>query len=203
MNTLSVEGLSCARGERALFRGLGFELGPGELLYVRGENGAGKTSLLRLLVGLAKPLEGDIYWNGTPTSQCTEEFRKATLYLGHHAALKGELSALENLKFCAAIDGLDLQESEALSVLALFGLKGRERLPVEWLSAGQKRRVLLARLTLRKAKLWILDEPLNALDVKATQFLLDMIRNHLQAQGSVIMTSHQAFDLPNIKEIVL
>lgn len=200
---LSVHNIACARGERTLFKDLSFQVNAGELLYVRGENGVGKTSLLRLLVGLAKPIAGEVKWNGAPIEKSQEEFRKEMLYLGHHGALKGELSAIENLKFSAAMDGHPLQESQALSVLALFGLKGRERLPVEWLSAGQKRRVLLARLALRKAKLWILDEPLNALDVKATQFLLDMIRNHLQSQGAVIMTSHQAFDLPNIKELVL
>lgn len=203
MEFLHVQDLACVRGERTLFKGLSFRLNAGELLYVRGENGVGKTSLLRLLVGLAKPVSGDIRWKGAPAEKCLEDFRKHTLYLGHHGALKGELSALENLKFSAAIDGLELSESEALSALESFGLKGRERLPVEWLSAGQKRRVLLARLALRKAKLWILDEPLNALDVKATQFLLEMIRHHIQAQGAVIMTSHQAFDLPNVKELVL
>jgi heme exporter protein A len=203
MNFLDVQNLSCVRGERTLFKGISVQVNAGELLYVRGENGVGKTSLLRLLVGLAKPVAGQIYWKGSPAQSCQEEFRKDMLYLGHHGALKGELSALENLKFSAALDGQELQEQEALSALALFGLKGRERLPVEWLSAGQKRRVLLARLTLRKATLWILDEPLNALDVKATQFLLDMIREHLRQQGAVIMTSHQPFELPNIKELVL
>lgn len=200
---LSAHNLVCARGERTLFKDLSFQVNAGELLYVRGENGAGKTSLLRLLVGLAKPAAGEVRWKGTLVEKCAEDYHANSLYFGHHGALKGELSALENLKFSAAMDGHQLQESQALSALALFGLKGRERLPVEWLSAGQKRRVLLARLTLRKAKLWILDEPLNALDVKATQFLLDMIRQHLQQQGAVIMTSHQAFDLPNIKELVL
>ena len=203
MEFLCAHNLTCARGERTLFKDLSFQVNAGELLYVRGSNGAGKTSLLRLLVGLAKPVAGEIKWKGVPAEKCSEEFRKDTLYLGHHGALKGELSALENLKFSAAMDGLDLNESEALSALAVFGLKGRERLPVEWLSAGQKRRVLLARLTLRKAKLWILDEPLNALDVNATQFLLDMILDHLQQQGAVIMTSHQLFELPNMKELVL
>lgn len=203
MSTLCVQSLSCARGERVLFQGLSFEVAPGELLYVRGENGAGKTSLLRLLVGLANPLDGEISWSGVPTGKCAERFRRETLYLGHHAALKGELTALENLKFSAALDGVQLNEAQAFLALASFGLKGREHLPVEWLSAGQKRRVLLARLTLRNAKLWILDEPLNALDVNATQLLLDMIRAHLQQQGSVIMTSHQTFELPNMKELVL
>lgn len=203
MQFLDVQNLTCARGERTLFKDLSFHVNAGELLYVRGENGVGKTSLLRLLVGLAKPVAGEVKWKGVPAEKCAEEFRKDTLYLGHHGALKGELSALENLRFSAAMDGIHLQESEALSALELFGLKGRERFPVEWLSAGQKRRVLLARLALRKAKLWILDEPLNALDVKATRFLLDMIRDHLEQQGAVIMTSHQVFDLPNIKELVL
>lgn len=203
MRFLDAQNLTCARGERTLFKDLSFHVNAGELLYVRGENGVGKTSLLRLLVGLSKPVAGEIKWKGIPTEKCPEDFRKDTLYLGHHGALKGELSALENLRFSAAMDGMQLQESEALSALGLFGLKGRERLPVEWLSAGQKRRVLLARLALRKATLWILDEPLNALDVKATRFLLDMIRDHLQQQGAVIMTSHQLFDLPNIKELVL
>ncbi|MDD5250759.1 MAG: cytochrome c biogenesis heme-transporting ATPase CcmA [Rhodocyclaceae bacterium] len=192
---LTAHGLTCVRGERRLFAGLDLAVGPGEWLHVRGENGAGKTSLLRLLVGLMMPAEGEIRWDGTPVAKLTDEYRRQMLFLGHHGAVKEELTTLENLHFAAALDGAELPEREALAALHRFGLRGREELPVRFLSAGQKRRVLLARLVTRKAKLWVLDEPFTALDVKAVDMLSALIGEHLAAGGMAVLTSHQAMPI--------
>ena len=196
---LTATGLSCTRGERRLFAGLDLAVGPGEWLHVQGENGAGKTSLLRMLATLSHPLEGEIYWHGTPVRELGEDYRRAMLFLGHHGAVKEELTPLENLMFAAQLDGTALDEVAALTALQRFGLRGREDLAVRFLSAGQKRRVLLARLQVRQAPLWILDEPFTALDVRAMDMLSALIEEHLSAQGMVILTSHQSMPLPNGK----
>jgi len=118
------------------------------------------------------------------------------LFLGHHGAVKEDLSALENLQFAAAIDGIKLADATALQSLKRFGLLGREDLPVRVLSAGQKRRVLLARLATRQAKLWILDEPFTALDVKAVELLNAALAEHLAGAGMAIVTNHQTINIP-------
>ncbi|MEY3543057.1 MAG: hypothetical protein RLZZ140_273 [Pseudomonadota bacterium] len=200
---LRVVNLSCSKGERILFSGVQTELKPGEILHVRGENGVGKTSLLRMVVGLSTPAAGDILWNDVPISRCRESYLENLLFLGHHSALKADLTATENLRFSSSIDGMALTEGAVTAVLGQFGLKGREQFPIEWLSAGQKRRVLLARLSLRSAKLWVLDEPFNALDINATEFLLQMIADHLAADGMVLMTSHQSLALSNVRVLSL
>jgi heme exporter protein A len=200
---LRVVNLSCSKGERILFSGVQTELKPGEILHVRGENGVGKTSLLRMVVGLSTPAAGDILWNDVPISRCRESYLENLLFLGHHSALKADLTATENLRFSSSIDGMALTQGAVTAVLGQFGLKGREQFPIEWLSAGQKRRVLLARLSLRSAKLWVLDEPFNALDINATEFLLQMIADHLAADGMVLMTSHQSLALSNVRVLSL
>lgn len=200
---LSVSDLSCVRGERRLFSGLRFDLAPGEWLHVQGENGSGKTTLLRALVGLSPPAEGEIRWRGEPIRQLGEDYRREMLYLGHYGAVKEELTPLENLKLAAALDGRTLDERESLEALHRFGLKGREELPVRFLSAGQKRRVLLARLVTRNALLWVLDEPFTALDVKAVDMLSALIAEHLKNGGLAILTSHQAMPMPSGKAIKL
>ena len=200
---LRVVNLSCSKGERILFSGVQAELKPGEILHVRGENGVGKTSLLRMVVGLSTPAAGEILWNDVPISRCRESYLENLLFLGHHSALKADLTATENLRFSSSIDGMALTEGAVTAVLGQFGLKGREQFPIEWLSAGQKRRVLLARLSLRSAKLWVLDEPFNALDINATEFLLQMISDHLAADGMVLMTSHQSLALSNVRVLSL
>lgn len=200
---LTTHQLACVRGERRLFAGLDLAVAEGEWLHVRGENGAGKTSLLRLLVGLMAPAEGEIRWNGENVRSLAEEYRRHLLFLGHHGAVKEELTALENLQLASQLDGDVLSDREALGALHRFGLKGREELPVRFLSAGQKRRVLLARLVTKKAKLWILDEPFTALDVKAVDMLSALIGEHLAAGGMAVLTSHQAMPMPGGRELQL
>lgn len=198
---LTASALSCVRGERRLFSGLDLAVGPGEWLHVQGENGAGKTSLLRILAGLSPAAEGEIRWQGEPIRVLAEEYRRHLLFLGHHGAVKEELTPLENLTLAAQLDGTPLDETEALKALARFGLRGREDLAVRFLSAGQKRRVLLARLAVRKATLWILDEPFTALDIKAVEMLSGLIVEHVTQGGIAILTSHQSIPLPNGKTL--
>ncbi|MEI6801521.1 MAG: cytochrome c biogenesis heme-transporting ATPase CcmA [Burkholderiales bacterium] len=200
---LSAHGLTCVRGDRRLFSGLDLTVSAGEWLHVRGENGAGKTSLLRLLAGLTQPAEGEIRWCGETINRDDEDYRRNLLFFGHHGALKEDLTALENLEFASAMDGATLTLEAAMRALNRFGLRGREQLPVRVLSAGQKRRVMLARLVTRNAKLWVLDEPFTALDVKAVDLLSALISEHVTAGGMAILTSHQAMPIPGGRVVQL
>ena len=202
-SSLRANALTCVRGERTLFTGLDLEVSAGEWLHVRGENGIGKTSLLRLLSGLTKPAAGEIFWNEQLISADPSEYHRNLLFLGHRDSLKEDLTALENLSIATALDGIVVTEDEILLALHRFGLRGREDLPVNCLSAGQKRRVLLARLLLRQAKLWILDEPFNALDVRAVEMLSELILEHIASGGMAIMTSHQEIPMPNGRVVQL
>ena len=192
---LSVSHLACSRGDRRLFGDLSFAVEPGGWLHVTGDNGAGKTTLLRTLVGLSQPDAGEIRWNGVSVSERADEFRASSVYLGHPAAIKDELSPLENLRLALALDGHDVDEDAALDALERIGLAGREDLAARHLSAGQKRRVLLARLLLRPAALWVLDEPFTALDRDAIGLLHALIEAHLDRDGMAVLTSHQAVPL--------
>ncbi|MDB5882105.1 MAG: heme exporter protein CcmA [Ramlibacter sp.] len=192
---LSAHGLTCVRGDRPLFAGVDLSVGPGEWLHVRGANGSGKTSLLRLLAGLSQPEAGQVHWNGEPIGRIAQDYHRALLFLGHHAAVKEELTGAENLQLSAELDGGAIGRAEIHEALGRFGLKGREDLPVRVLSAGQKRRVLLARLMTRKAKLWVLDEPFTALDTRAVDMLGSLAREHLAQGGMAVVTSHQPVPL--------
>jgi heme exporter protein A len=202
-SALEALALTCVRGEKQLFTDLSFQVSPGECLHVRGENGVGKTSLLRLLTGLSKPESGDVLWNQQSISTEPKTYHRDLLFLGHRDALKEELTALENLRMYAAIDGVALSDENSMFALRRFGLRGREHLPVHCLSAGQKRRVLMARLTTRQARIWILDEPFNALDSSAVSELEALITEHLSLGGIVILTSHQSVNLSNLKVLDL
>jgi len=200
---LSTSDLSCVRGDRRLFSGLGFELEPGGRLHIGGENGAGKTSLLRILCGLSPPDAGEIRWQGEPVGSLGDEYRKAVLYLGHHNALKEELTALENLQTSAALAGVCVGDAQGMTILRRVGLAGREELPVRFLSQGQKRRVALARLLWSQAPLWVLDEPFVALDAAAVGWLAQIIGDHVAGGGMAILTSHQDVEIPGGVEKIL
>ncbi|MDH5546348.1 MAG: cytochrome c biogenesis heme-transporting ATPase CcmA [Gammaproteobacteria bacterium] len=187
--------LQCIRGDRMLFRDLSFSVNEREMLYVRGENGSGKTSLLRILCGLMVPAEGEIRWNGENVKKLGEEYNKDLLYLGHKLGTKADMTAVENLRVSSSLAGHPISEDEAWDALAEIGLKGREDLPVKVLSQGQQRRVALSRLLVSKAKLWILDEPFTALDVKAVAQLQDILAAHLDKNGMIIITTHQDFQV--------
>jgi heme exporter protein A len=188
---LEVSNLACSRGDHRLFSGLSFALQPGQIMQVQGENGSGKTSLLRTLCGFLPPDEGDILWRGESTRELGEDYCAEMLYLGHLNAIKDELSALENLRISAGLSGVELDEKEAIAALRRMGLKGRELLPTKVLSQGQRRRVALARMLVSDAKLWILDEPLTALDVGAVALIEGLLAEHLAQGGMVIFTTHQ------------
>jgi heme exporter protein A len=200
---LSVAQLACVRGDRPLFSGLDFSLTSGACLHIAGENGAGKTSLLRMLCGLTPPEAGEICWHGQRISELAESYRATLLYLGHHNALKDDLTALENLRISASLSGMPLDEDTALDLLWRSGLADREDLPVRVLSQGQKRRVALARLLMSQAALWILDEPFVALDVAAVDWLAGVIGAHVAAGGMAVMTSHQEVTIPGAAVQVL
>lgn len=183
--------LACLRGDRLLFDDVNFALEPGAWVQVSGANGAGKTTLLRTVMGLCSPERGEVRWAGEPVGDRPEAFRRASIYLGHHAALKDDLTPLENLRVAGALDGSPVGEAEARSALERLGLRGRTGLPTRVLSAGQRRRALLARLLVRPAALWVLDEPFAALDTDAVDTVVEMLGTHLAGGGMALLTSHQ------------
>lgn len=192
---LSVTNLACTRGDRCLFTGLGFTLHAGEWLHLTGENGAGKTSLMRILCGLAPAEAGEIRWRGSLIKELGDEFRRELLYLGHQPAVKEELSAAENVRITAALAGVALSERDADDLLRQVGLAGREELPVRVLSQGQRRRVALTRLLWNRAPLWVLDEAFVALDHGALAMLTGIIGEHLARGGLAVLTSHQELEI--------
>ena len=204
-HTLTVSNLALVRGERMLFSKLNFNLENGTVLYLQGENGSGKTSLLRTICGLSKPYEGTIDWCGENINAMGEEYSKNLLYIGHLSGIKEDLTALENLQFSLALIGETVADNDAIAVLNLQGLAKALNLPTRMLSQGQKRRVVLARLWLQHSPLWVLDEPFTALDVNATDLLKQKIEAFASGGGIVVMTSHQDFTLqvPEFQQLKL
>jgi heme exporter protein A len=192
---LHAHGLACDRGDRRLFSSVDFAVAAGAWLQVEGANGAGKTSLLRILAGLAPAAAGRLDWDGRPVAAQRDDYHAALLYQGHAPAIKDDLSALENLRSAAAVGGRPLSEAAALAALQRIGLRGREDLPSRVLSQGQKRRVALARLLCSDARLWILDEPFVALDMAAVTLLCGILDEHLTRGGLLVFTSHQPVQL--------
>jgi heme exporter protein A len=187
---LSAHNLACERGGRVLFANLDISLDHGELLHIRGANGSGKTTLLRTLCGLSQPAQGEVHWNGQPIASTRENYHANLCYLGHGLGLHGDLTPLENLQSQCALHGH--HNAEAIgTVLADAKLTAQQHLPVRHLSQGQQRRVALANLLLQNGTLWILDEPFNALDVDAVDWLIAKIAMHLEKGGMIVMTTHQ------------
>jgi heme exporter protein A len=195
---LSAHDLACERGERLLFRNLGFELANGEALLVRGGNGHGKTSLLRILCGLSTPAAGEVRWRDQAINHTHEQYGREMAYIGHANGIKDDLTPVENLRLSAALGGRDLDEMVAISALEQVGLSRCLDLPARVLSFGQRRRVALAGLMTAGALLWILDEPLTGLDVHGVAMVEQMIRDHVLAGGLAIMTTHQALALDGV-----
>lgn len=186
---LEARGLECIKGERLLFRGLELSLAGGRLLQVEGANGSGKTSLLRILAGLARPTAGQVLWNGLDIDEHRAHYHARMLYLGHLNGIKSELTAEENLRFALRLSrrpsGLSVDEA-----LERVGLYEQAELPARVLSMGQRRRVALARLLLVKAPLWILDEPLNGLDRQGTALVAELLAEHVARGGMAIVSTH-------------
>jgi heme exporter protein A len=191
---LAAERLECVRGGRNLFADLSFMVPSGTLLRVSGANGAGKTSLLRILCGLLLPSGGEVIWRNAPVRQQRESYWRELRYIGHLAGIKDEFTAAENLTFAAALSGVEITPAIARDALDQLGLLRFAHLPVRMLSQGQRRRVALARLALPDAAaLWVLDEPLAALDTDAADRVLSLVDARLAAGAVVVMTSHQPF----------
>ena len=189
---LAVSELTCVRGHRPLFAPASFQLRAGQALHILGDNGVGKTSLLRIVCGLSPAHSGEVKWQGQPIHETASAFHQALFYLGHGLSLKEELTAQENLLSDAAVAGRRITEMQARDALVRMGLRGREHLPLRVMSQGQKRRVALARLLISQAPLWVLDEPFVALDARAVDHLRAMLGEHLAQGGMVLFTSHQA-----------
>ncbi|HZC80922.1 MAG TPA: cytochrome c biogenesis heme-transporting ATPase CcmA [Nitrospiraceae bacterium] len=193
---LEVVELSCNRGERRLFGGLSFMVPAGGLLSVMGENGCGKTTLLRLLSGLTSPEQGRIYWHGRDISQLKELYFAQLTYIGHRNALKDDLTPAENLQASTRIAGSGISFTAARSALDAVGLgRNLHLLATRLLSEGQKRRAALARLWFCERPLWLLDEPFTALDASASQILHERLQNHLKNGGLVVLATHQKVDV--------
>ncbi len=186
--------LCCERDERLLFRDLSFSLAPGEVLQVLGGNGAGKTTLLRGVAGLSSRIEGDMFWCGAPLPRQSWQFLCDSLYLGHDAAVKPGLTPVENLRWHAGLWGR-VREIGIEGALAAVGLGLFLDTPAQQLSAGQRRRVALARLLLSPARLWILDEPFTAIDLDGVQQVENLIAGHAAAGGAVLLTTHHRLSL--------
>lgn len=193
--------LGCIRGDRPVFGGLGFTLQPGGALVLVGPNGSGKSSLLRVLAGLIPPAQGTLNWNGTPVDAAPEQHRARLHYLGHHEALKGVLTARENLAFWAGLRGFD--ESAAAQAMARFELDALADVPGRMLSAGQRRRLALARLLAAPAPLWLLDEPSVGLDTRSVRTLVEEIARHRAAGGQVVLATHQELDLADAARLAV
>jgi len=202
---LEVRNLECVRGDHRLFVGLDFTLQAGELLHLRGSNGSGKTSLLRTICGLMSPSAGEVLWQGENVRSHREAYNSGLTYIGHQGGIKDDLTALENLQLHCRLFGINVTEERILDALQQIGLRGREDLPSKVLSQGQKRRVALARLLIHTTKLWVLDEPFNALDVGAVSLLRGLITQHLDAGGLAVLTTHQLidFDTGSLHEVNL
>jgi heme exporter protein A len=189
--------LECQRGDRRLFSGLALQVEPGVCLHVAGENGSGKTSLLRILCGLMPPSAGVVRWNGEDVRRMREAYWEQLAYVGHLNGVKDDLTAAENVHFSAAIAGWPADANTVRDALHAFGLAGFEDRAARTLSQGQRRRVALARLRCASAtRLWILDEPFTALDTRGVKALSELIGAHLARQGIVVLTTHQDVPLP-------
>jgi len=192
---LEVLKLGCIRGDRRLFSDLSLSAGAGELIELRGPNGSGKTSLLRILCGLSSPAAGQVRWNGKNIRSLGEEYFRDVAYLAHQNAVKDELSALENLRIASGTSGNALDKDRARDVLERIGLSRQQNLPARALSAGQRRRLAVARLLTSRARLWLLDEVLTSLDDAATTLSAQFISDHLKNNGIAIVATHQDLNL--------
>ena len=200
---LAVEGLACSRGPATLFRDVAFQVEAGEWLAIRGPNGSGKTTLLRCVAGLTLADRGRVLWDGQPTRDEREAFNADLLYAGHLAGIKDDLSAEENLEGALRLRGQSPSTESTRAALAEVGLEKRRNLPARRLSAGQRRRIGLARLMLDPATCWILDEPLTALDDAGCALFARLATEHLERGGLVLAATHHDLAASRTRELRL
>ncbi len=200
MSKLSVNNLSCQRGYNLLFENLSFELNSGEVLRISGQNGSGKTSLLKIIAGLNTPEMGSIEFDQNQSN--SEKYQIETLYLGHYAALSSELSCIENLEYLTNLN-TEILTPNFHDALKEVGLENYEHEPAGNLSAGQKRRVALSLLFISQSRVWLLDEPFTALDSDGTKIIENQIEKHCANGGLCILTTHQDCNIKSLKEISL
>ncbi|MGI9227793.1 MAG: cytochrome c biogenesis heme-transporting ATPase CcmA [Gammaproteobacteria bacterium] len=201
---LKAHSLRCTRGSAELFSNLNFSIESGEALVVEGSNGSGKTSLLRILCGFNQPVEGEITWCDEAIDK-HEDYQQQISFIGHQSGVKLDLTVLENLLFAQRMVGTTRSESEIKEIIRTVGLFKQRNVLTRKLSAGQKRRVALARLQLEERMIWILDEPLTALDKEFVTEFEAVLKNHLDNKGMLIITTHRDLKIPehNIKRLNL
>ncbi|MGK0249029.1 MAG: heme exporter protein A, partial [Oleispira sp.] len=200
---LSARNVSCERDDRILFEDLNLSVKTGDLIQLVGPNGAGKTTLLRLIAGLNQDFKGDVYWQGENIQHCFHDYARQRLYIGHLSAIKKVLTPLENLRWFVS-SWPEVKEDDLWQALEDVTLAGYEDVPCQQLSAGQQRRVALARLLVTPTPLWILDEPFTALDKCGVEWLEGQLARHVERGGSVLITSHHALsDIPALRQIEL
>jgi len=190
---LKAKDLSVSRGELVLFENRSFSIEAGSLLQLQGDNGSGKTTMLRALCTLIPLDEGELWWRGESLPEARDVYFSEMVFAGHTDGLKAGLTPLENLQ--SSLTDAPASTDDCIAALARSGMSGKEDLPCRVLSAGQRRRVVLARLLLSDAVLWILDEPLTALDASGRELAASFIEEHVSNGGSVIYSTHQAFPI--------
>ncbi len=193
MNTaadgLGVEKVHVWRGDRHVLKGVSLSLGPGQLLHVSGPNGTGKTTLLRVICGLLRPEQGEVSWRGRSIARVRDEYQAILAYASHEPALKGDLTALENLRFAVGLKRR-VTAAELRASLQRTGVEDCADLPARVLSAGQRRRVAMARVLAMRASLWLLDEPFTNLDAAGTDLMASVLRSHVEGGGSALVVAH-------------
>jgi len=197
-NSLVAEGLSCLRNEEMLFENITFSLTSGEVLQIEGANGSGKTSLLRILCGLAIPEEGKVSWNNQDIQDIRSEYTQDMHYIGHTNGIKAELTAIENLAVAQSLTTAR-QDCSCEDALAQMGIESLAETSVRKLSSGQRRRVALSRLLILNARLWLLDEPFTSLDSSSRHLVKQMIETHADMGGLAVIVTHEPLELPDNK----
>ncbi|MGH1536907.1 MAG: cytochrome c biogenesis heme-transporting ATPase CcmA [Gammaproteobacteria bacterium] len=198
VSVLNAQGLKCVKGSAELFSNIHFEMKSGEALLVEGSNGSGKTSLLRILCGFNYPADGEISWDGV-SIEGHDSYQQQISYIGHASGVKLDLTVMENLVFAQRLVGSERKESEIKDIIRTVGLFKQRNILTRKLSAGQKRRVALARLQLEERQLWVLDEPLTALDKEFVTEFETVLKNHLESKGMLVVTTHRELILPSTK----
>ena len=193
-NSLRFEKVHVWRGDRHVLQGVSAEVGPNELLHISGPNGTGKTTLLRVISGLLRPEQGSVSWLGQSITASRDQYQAALVYASHEPALKGDLTALENLRFAVGLKRR-VSAEELRAALTRTGVLACADLPVRVLSAGQRRRVAMARVLAMGATVWLLDEPFTNLDASGVELMSGLLQAHVEGGGLALVVAHHALDL--------